>query len=103
MPGSLGVEAVFEALKAYALHFRLGSNFTNPHFSLEAGQDVTWKYRGQIIPANKHMEIEVKSLAMEEHPDRIVVKGDASLWVDQVRIYEIKNAAINVREGGKNE
>jgi len=103
MPGSLGVEAVFEALKAYALHFRLGDHFTNPHFSLEAGQDVTWKYRGQIIPANKHMEIEVISLTVEEHPDRIVVKGDASLWVDQVRIYEIKNAAINVREGGKNE
>jgi 3-hydroxymyristoyl/3-hydroxydecanoyl-(acyl carrier protein) dehydratase len=103
MPGSLGVEAVFEAIKAYALHDRLGYHFINPHFGLEAGQDITWKYRGQIIPANKHMEIEVVSLVVEEHPDRIVVRGDASLWVDQVRIYEIKNAAINVREGGKND
>ncbi len=103
MPGSLGVEAVFEALKAYALHFRLGDHFINPHFGLEAGQDVTWKYRGQIVPANKHMEINVKSLRIEEHPDRILIMGDASLWVDHVRIYEILNAAINVREGGKND
>jgi PfaB family protein len=98
MPGSLGVEAMLEAMQAYALHQELGGQFRSPRFGQLAGQTVSWKYRGQIAPDNHRMylEIHLKSPVIEN--GRITLTGDASLWKDQIRIYEIKQLGLTINE-----
>lgn len=98
MPGSLGVEAMLEALQAYALHQELGSQFRSPRFGQLAGQTVNWKYRGQIAPDNHRMYLEIHLKNPVSEGGRITLTGDASLWKDQLRIYEIKQLGLTINE-----
>jgi 3-hydroxymyristoyl/3-hydroxydecanoyl-(acyl carrier protein) dehydratase len=99
MPGSLGVEAILEAVQGFALANDLGRNLRSPRFDLVTGTTpLTWRYRGQIIQQHKQMELEVHLSAIEQRADRVILMGDASLWVDGLRIYEVKNAAVGIME-----
>jgi 3-hydroxymyristoyl/3-hydroxydecanoyl-(acyl carrier protein) dehydratase len=88
MPGSLGVEAIVEAMEAYAL----ANGQPGTRFDTLAAQPVEWRYRGQILPTNRVMELEVH-LRPQIGP---VLQGDASLWVDGLRIYEINNLTVSL-------
>ncbi len=100
MPGSLGVEAILEMMKAYALALSLGSGLHRPRFSQPAGDAATsWRYRGQITPQNQMMELEVHIKAVESREAVRIVSGDASVWVDGLRIYEVKNISIHMVDG----
>jgi 3-hydroxymyristoyl/3-hydroxydecanoyl-(acyl carrier protein) dehydratase len=100
MPGSLGVEAVLEAMEAYALSSGLGSGLGNPHFAPPASaQPMTWRYRGQITPRHKMMALEVHLKGVEQNNGRLFLTGDASLGVDGLRIYELNDASIGIEEG----
>jgi len=100
MPGSLGVEAILEAVQGFALATGLGRNFRSPRFAPAAGPaPMTWRYRGQITQQHKQMEFEVHLSAVEQRADEVVMLGDASLWVNGLRIYEVKNAAVGILEG----
>jgi 3-hydroxymyristoyl/3-hydroxydecanoyl-(acyl carrier protein) dehydratase len=103
MPGSLGVEAILEALRAYARQTGLVQQFVRPVFGLAEGVRMNWRYRGQILPTHEQMKIEVKVTQVTRNPadGSVVLEADASLWADSVRIYEVKRAAICVREGSK--
>ena len=98
MPGSLGVEAILEALQLYALHSGLSKRFRSPVFAPVLDRPMVWKYRGQILPGHKQMKIEVNVTTIEEVEDRVILEGDASLWADAVRIYEVRHAAVCVME-----
>lgn len=100
MPGSLGVEAIFQAVQAYALANGLGIVLRAPRFGPVSGMPpMTWRYRGQITPQHKRMELEVHVTAVQQRAEGMVISGDASLWVDGLRIYEVKNAALGILEG----
>ena len=99
MPGSLGVEAIYQAMRAYCLDCGLGRRFTAPQFDLLTDQPMKWKYRGQITPAHHKMEIEVQIKHLQPAPDRTTVLADASLWADGKRIYEVLNIGLEIREG----
>ena len=98
MPGSLGVEAILQAMQVYALQQNLGGAFKSPHFDLRINQPLIWKYRGQILPSHKQMKIEIVITKVEHKNDQVVIEGDASLWADTVRIYEVKHASICLEE-----
>lgn len=98
MPGSLGVEAILEAMQAYALYTDLGKKFKSPHFESATSNVFQWKYRGQILPTNQMMKLEVTPTEILEQDDRVILTANASLWADAVRIYEVKRAAIIIRE-----
>ncbi len=99
MPGSLGVEAIQQALQAYCLACGLGSDFHSPRFSLQSGSAMQWKYRGQITPAHHEMKIEVHIKDVQSAPGHTAVMADASLWADGKRIYEIINIGMGIQEG----
>jgi 3-hydroxymyristoyl/3-hydroxydecanoyl-(acyl carrier protein) dehydratase len=99
MPGSLGVEAVLQALQAFALEQGLGAGMRSPHFGLPQGRPIVWKYRGQIVPENRVMKLEAHITNVERTPSGATVTAEASLWADGMRIYEIRQAAISVLEG----
>jgi len=97
MPGSLGVEAMLEAMQGYALASGLGSGLPSPHFSpaLSTGP-VSWRYRGQITPRHNLMELEVHLKSPQQPPNGLLLTGDASLWIDGLRIYEVKNLGLGI-------
>lgn len=102
MPGSLGVEAVMDALKAGALALGLAEGLRAPRFCLPAGAPpTTWRYRGQVTPQHKQMELEVHLGKPNRAEDGVSLAGDASVWVDGLRIYEIKNAVVRLVKGNR--
>jgi 3-hydroxymyristoyl/3-hydroxydecanoyl-(acyl carrier protein) dehydratase len=99
MPGSLGIEAILEAVKAYALAYQLDAGMRSPRFQVaDNTPPMTWRYRGQITQQHKQMELEVHLKSIDPHPGGLILLADASLWVDELRIYEIKNAAVAILE-----
>ncbi len=97
MPGSLGVESVMQALEVFALHQDLGQQFKSPRFT-QIEDTIIWKYRGQISPEIDAMAIEVHITKIEREADRVIVIGDAGLWKDKIRIYEIKDIGLCIEE-----
>lgn len=99
MPGSLGVEAMLEAMQGYALAEGLGNNLRSPYFSpaVSAGP-VSWRYRGQIKPQHNLMELEVHLKSPQQASNGLLLTGDASLWIDGLRIYEVQNLGLGIYE-----
>jgi 3-hydroxymyristoyl/3-hydroxydecanoyl-(acyl carrier protein) dehydratase len=100
MPGSLGVEAVLETMQAAALEWGLGAGMRSPRFAAMEGS-LTWRYRGQIVQQHKLVELEVHISEVARGAQGAWLKGDASLWVDGLRIYEFKDAAVALVESEK--
>lgn len=99
MPGSLGVEAILEAMRVYALSTGLGAGINGAHFDLVSPLEFNWKYRGQILSSVKQMLLEVKIRRVEEQGGELRIIADASLWADRIRIYEVKQAGIVISKG----
>lgn len=98
MPGSLGVQAIQQALRSYAIHEGLGTQLRNPHFAQIPNHRTTWKYRGQIRPEDRALELEVHVREIEERADQTTVIGAASLWRDKQRIYEVNDVGICIKD-----
>ena len=98
MPGSLGVEAIFQAMQIYALQQRIAEGFTSPCFVQVPNHRTVWKYRGQILPDDGMMQLEVHIKQVDTDHQCITLTGEASLWKDDMRIYEVKDAAVNIEE-----
>jgi len=62
---------------------------------------VAWKYRGQIIPQNKYMQLDlhVKNIKLKE--GQVVLTADANLWREDLRIYEIFDIVVGISETEK--
>jgi 3-hydroxymyristoyl/3-hydroxydecanoyl-(acyl carrier protein) dehydratase len=97
MPGSLGVEAMYEILQVYALQNDLGKQFKNPRFS-HSLDEVIWKYRGQITPANKQMSLDLHITNIEVTDDCVKLLADGNLSKDGLRIYELKDLVFCITD-----
>jgi hypothetical protein len=64
---------------------------------IASGKQVTWKYRGQVVPRNRrvHVEMEVVEAGRDERGPYAV--AEAWLWVDGMRIYHVRGLAVRVR------
>ncbi|BBC32407.1 hypothetical protein SGFS_037010 [Streptomyces graminofaciens] len=101
MPGSLGVEAVLQAMRLYVLEQNLADGMERPHFAMATDVEMCWKYRGQILRHDKELffDVHVKEVRREE--GRLLVIADADLWKPGLRIYELTDVAIEVRSAGE--
>ncbi len=99
MPGSLGVEAILQAMQTFALQQDLGKEFTSPKFVQLKNHKTVWKYRGQILwkPAEMNLEVHIK--AIEKRGDQLAIIGDAYLWNGTMRIYQVTDLALGIEEG----
>ena len=98
MPGSLGVEAILQAMQTFALQQDLGKDFKSPKFVQVANHKTTWKYRGQILLPVKEMHLEVHFKSIEEQNGQVTLIADAYLWNDKMRIYHVKDIAVAIVE-----
>ena len=96
MPGSLGVEAMLEALELLSLDAGYGAGLHNPHFTHADQHKVTWIYRGQMAPDSGEMSLEVDVTSVVRSNNQVVIEADASLWKNELRIYNVKNLALRI-------
>ena len=57
---------------------------------------MNWSYRGQVLQSHKQMQVEVHFHKIQPVGNITQYTGDASLWADDSRIYEVKNLAIAI-------
>ncbi|MBP6825342.1 MAG: hypothetical protein KA165_02180 [Saprospiraceae bacterium] len=94
MPGSLGVEAIVQAIQVFALQQGLGDGLQNASFSQPAPHRTAWKYRGQILQHDPELHLEVHFKEIKKENNSVLVTADASLWKGVLRIYEVTDLAV---------
>ncbi|MFD8099703.1 beta-ketoacyl synthase [Nocardia fluminea] len=98
MPGSLGVEAVIQAMQEWTIDSGLAAELVAPEFVLPVGVSMSWRYRGQILASDELMTLEVHIKSVERRRGRIRVIADASVWKPSMRIYELTDVAVELRD-----
>jgi 3-hydroxymyristoyl/3-hydroxydecanoyl-(acyl carrier protein) dehydratase len=94
MPGSLGIEAIFQAMKVFTQHKTNSPIAADPVL----GQKMNWSYRGQVLRNHRQMQVEVHFQKSVRVGNMRLFTGDASLWADNFRIYSVRNLAIAIDE-----
>ncbi|MCE0764872.1 beta-ketoacyl synthase [Pseudonocardia kujensis] len=100
MPGSLGIEAVIQALQEWLVDTGALAELAEPEFVVPAGVELAWRYRGQILAKDGEMTLEAHVKRVERRPGRVRVVADASVWKPGLRIYELSDVAAEAREKG---
>ncbi|CAL99376.1 PfaB family protein [Saccharopolyspora erythraea NRRL 2338] len=97
MPGSLGVEAVIQALHLYVLETGLAGHLGEATFATPVDERMEWKYRGQILRTDGEMTFDAHITDVRVDDDRVVVVADANVWKPGLRIYELTGVAVQAR------
>ncbi|MFI1186280.1 beta-ketoacyl synthase N-terminal-like domain-containing protein [Streptomyces californicus] len=97
MPGSLGVEAVLQALRLYVKERGLAEGMVRPRFAMATDVETAWRYRGQILREDDELFFDVHIKEVRKEAGRLLVIADADLWKSRLRIYELTDVAIEVR------
>ncbi len=99
-PGSLGIEALLQAVQALAIDLDLGAGLTAPRFETQAVDvPMSWKYRGQVIPDNHVVVVDVEITELRREAQGVLVVAAGSLWVDGKRIYEATGLGVRIVSG----
>ena len=95
-PGSLGFESFLQLLKVVALE-RWGEGLRHTHRfePILVGREHTWVYRGQIIPSNRRVDVEVVLTEIQDGQTPTVV-GSGFLKVDGIPVYEMKDVGLRL-------
>jgi 3-hydroxymyristoyl/3-hydroxydecanoyl-(acyl carrier protein) dehydratase len=100
-PGSLGVEAVCQLLQHYLLVSGRTAGVPGARFEpVMTGSPVSWKYRGQVVPADDliTVELDVVEAGADDHGCYAI--GQAWLWVDGRRIYHLPRIGMRAVAAG---
>jgi 3-hydroxymyristoyl/3-hydroxydecanoyl-(acyl carrier protein) dehydratase len=93
-PGSLGIEALLQVLQFYVIHSSLAEGIADPVFVPDGG--LCWKYRGQVVPANQLVTVEVKVHEMQRSADSCTMRAEGWLFVDGRLIYHCTDFGAKV-------
>jgi 3-hydroxymyristoyl/3-hydroxydecanoyl-(acyl carrier protein) dehydratase/malonyl CoA-acyl carrier protein transacylase len=94
-PGSLGLEALVQLLKAAAVErWRLGPA---TRFEANVGGKHRWTYRGQVVPANREVIVEAMITRCDEGRREVTANG--LLAVDGLVIYRMNDFTLRAVEG----
>jgi acyl transferase domain-containing protein/3-hydroxymyristoyl/3-hydroxydecanoyl-(acyl carrier protein) dehydratase len=98
-PGSLGLEAFFQAAKFLAVR----RYFTDPPETFSGsfaaplpGRKHSWLYRGQIPPDSQIMELGLRVTKSDPHNRALTFNG--LLSVDGLEVYQVDNFTVALRE-----
>jgi acyl transferase domain-containing protein/3-hydroxymyristoyl/3-hydroxydecanoyl-(acyl carrier protein) dehydratase len=99
-PGSLGTEAMIQALQFYMLHTNMDHSLHGAHFEpIALDLPHRWKYRGQVLPHHRlvHTTLEITETGTDTRG--VYAIADASLWADGQRIYELNGLGMRIVAG----
>ena len=98
-PGSLGLDMLVQLLARAGDLKGLGEAFANPAWEpIAPAEALSWSYRGQVTPTAKQVTATVEIERVEERDDETVLTGTGSLWVDGLRIYEMRGVSVRFSE-----
>jgi 3-hydroxymyristoyl/3-hydroxydecanoyl-(acyl carrier protein) dehydratase len=100
IPGSIGVESVIQGLQEWLVDSGLADGLRGPEFVVPAGVRLQWKYRGQFLPTDAEATLEVHVKDCRRTPGRVRVRADASVWKPGLRVYQLTDVAVELREPG---
>ncbi len=101
-PGSLGIEAMVELLQFYMLDTGMGEGVFRPRFEpILSDRAMTWKYRGQVVPTNRKVtiELEIGEVGRDERGPFAV--AESSYWIDGKRIYSATDLGMRMVPAGE--
>ncbi|MDR2613134.1 MAG: hypothetical protein LBG06_10065 [Deltaproteobacteria bacterium] len=97
-PGSLGLEAFFQAAKALAFRrFRPGEDPPAAAAAFSApvpGRRHGWEYRGQIVPLCRECSLAVQVTSAEDGLGILTFRG--VLWADELPIYRVDGFSVRI-------
>ena len=101
MPGSLGVDLMYQALELYAhnlLKTKMKGTVADKSTVISYGNefDVTWMYRGQVKPRSQRISIELHIKTIKQDADGTSILAEGCLWVDGLRIYSVNGLAVRL-------
>ena len=98
MPGSLGVESMIQLLELFCVHNKIPEAVKLKAICWQHNLGITkWKYRGQLTPKNKQMQIEIHVKKLEIIPGSYALLiADGYLIVENLRIYEITDLSVKL-------
>ncbi|MCZ4299361.1 beta-ketoacyl synthase N-terminal-like domain-containing protein [Henriciella marina] len=96
-PGSLGLDMLVQLLARAADLNGHADRFDHPVWEpIAETHEVNWTYRGQVMPTAKQATPMVEVLSVEEEDDATIVKGRGVLWVDGLKIYEMRELSVRI-------
>ncbi|WP_424889356.1 3-hydroxyacyl-ACP dehydratase [Streptomyces sp. XH2] len=101
MPGSAGVQMLFQQVQAFALHTGLTDGLPDPGLGLVAGEELSWNYGAQILREHRQVRGEVHIRKVTRKRDRLLIRADGSVWRDDLRIYHVRNIVLGNRPAGR--
>ncbi|MGA5699450.1 beta-ketoacyl synthase N-terminal-like domain-containing protein [Peterkaempfera bronchialis] len=100
-PGSLGVEAMCRLLQVYLVESGHTGRLVAPRFEpVMTGREVTWKYRGQIVPTDGTMTVEMEILEAAGDAHECHAVAEAWLWIDGRCIYQVRGLGMRAVSTG---
>jgi acyl transferase domain-containing protein len=100
MPGSLGIEAMSQLLQWYLIERGAAADLADPAFEpVRTGHPLTWRYRGQVLPTDGRLTIELEITGLGEDERGRYATADGWLWVDGLRIYHVSDLGMRVIPG----
>ena len=100
-PGSLGLDAMVQALTQLVWMKGLHKGMKAPHLTTLAPQaPIKWSYRGQVTPERKTVTTAMEILSIESREDDILITARGSLWRDGLRVYEVGPMCVSLRDTG---
>lgn len=95
--GSLGIEAMLQALQCLMLLKDLDKEVPGGRFQTATGkQPMSWKYRGQVLPTNREVVITMHLVHVERGKEGILATGEGALWVDGLCIYQAAGLGMRI-------
>jgi 3-hydroxymyristoyl/3-hydroxydecanoyl-(acyl carrier protein) dehydratase len=89
-PGSFGVQLLADLLRWY-----LTRDDATARVEWLPGHPLTWKYRGQVVPTDGRLTVELEITAT----DGRYALADGWLWIDDRRIYHVTGLALHRVDG----
>ena len=100
-PGSLGIEAMIQLLQFYMIETGLGDGIPDARFEpLATNAEMTWKYRGQVIPTNDLVQVTMDVTEVRHEDGAVLAVASTSLWCDGIRIYHADDLGMRIVSGG---
>ena len=96
-PGSLGLEAMIQALQFHMLHTGMDAGIDDARFEpIALERPHRWKYRGQVLPHHRQVHTTLEITETGRDARGVYALADASLWADGQRIYELKGLGMRI-------
>jgi acyl transferase domain-containing protein/3-hydroxymyristoyl/3-hydroxydecanoyl-(acyl carrier protein) dehydratase len=100
MPGSLGIEAMGQLLQWYLIERGGAADLAGLAFEpVMTGHALTWRYRGQVLPTDGRLTIELEITGLGEDERGRYATADGWLWVDGLRIYHVSDLGMRAVPG----